>query len=63
MDIICFCRGPAFWMAVAPEWQIALGFGTTIEEASEDLQSKLVATKLTIIEEKRKEDIKSRVAS
>ena len=59
MDIICFYRGrPAFWMAIAPEWQCAVGFGSSIEEASEDLQSKLVATKLTFIEEKSKWDIK-----
>ncbi len=59
MDIILFCRGdPGTWMAVAPEWQIALGFGTPIEEASEDLQSKLVGTKLSFIDEKIVDEIK-----
>ncbi|BDA50129.1 hypothetical protein COCOBI_15-2570 [Coccomyxa sp. Obi] len=40
------------WMAIAPEWTHALGFGSTKEEASVDLQSKLVSTKLSYIEEK-----------
>ena len=59
MDIICFRYvDPDEWMAVAPEWQCALGFGSSIEEASADLQSKLVATKLTFIDERKIEDIK-----
>ncbi|CAL8465456.1 g4992 [Coccomyxa elongata] len=59
VEIILFCRGdPGTWMAVAPEWQIALGFGTTIEEASDDLQSNLVATKLLFIDEKLVDQIK-----
>ena len=59
VDIILFCQGdPGMWMAIAPEWQIALGFGTTIEEASEDLQSALVGTKLLFIDEKLVDRIK-----
>lgn len=59
MDIILFCRGdPGTWMAVAPEWQVALGFGASIEEASADLQSKLVETKLMFIERKMGDFIK-----
>ncbi|BDA50035.1 hypothetical protein COCOBI_15-1630 [Coccomyxa sp. Obi] len=40
------------WMAIAPEWVTALGFGSTKEQASEDLQSKLALTKQWFIEDK-----------
>ena len=67
MDVILFCQGDSpdpsdfpigAWMAVAPEWQCALGFGMTIEQALEDLQSKLLATKLLCIDKKLVNGIK-----
>ncbi|CAL8465361.1 g4897 [Coccomyxa elongata] len=39
-------------MAIAPEWNGALGFGSCKEEASDDLQSKLLEIKLIMIEAK-----------
>lgn len=62
MNIILFCQGDPGnpeWMVVAPEWQCALGFGSSIEAASGDLQSKLAATKRTFIRLKSVMDIKS----
>ena len=66
MDVILFCQGESetrdspigSWMAIAPEWQCALGFGMTIEQALEDLQSKLEFTKEVLIDEKSVEQIK-----
>ena len=59
IDVILFCKKDSgTWMAIAPEWQLALGFGRTIEEASEDLQSKLVDTKMVMIDEKLVKSIK-----
>ena len=59
IDIILFCkRNSGAWMAIAPEWQCALGFGMSLDEAAEDLQSKLLETKLLYIDEKIVEDIK-----
>lgn len=40
------------WMALAPEWKMAIGSGSTQEKASKDFQSKLVFTKLPFIEER-----------
>ncbi|BDA50065.1 hypothetical protein COCOBI_15-1930 [Coccomyxa sp. Obi] len=54
MDILLFRNGMPGgnyeWMASAPEWHNALGFGSSSERASEDLQSKLVETKEFLID-------------
>ncbi|BDA49999.1 hypothetical protein COCOBI_15-1270 [Coccomyxa sp. Obi] len=61
MEIILFCRedcGDPKWVAIAPEWQCTLGFGSSSEAASEHLESKLVATKQMFIEAESVMDIK-----
>ncbi|BDA50050.1 hypothetical protein COCOBI_15-1780 [Coccomyxa sp. Obi] len=57
LDIILYQTGQPGdkdhrWMAQAPEWPNAFGFGSSKEEASEYLQSGLVAAKLMFIEDK-----------
>ena len=53
VDIILFRkRDSGTWVAIAPEWQCALGFGMTLDEAAEDIQSALLNTKLLCIDEK-----------
>ncbi|CAL8465364.1 g4900 [Coccomyxa elongata] len=46
-------------MAIAPEWDGTLRFGSCKEEASDDLQSKLLDLKLIGIEEKNVAFIKN----
>lgn len=55
IDILLYRHGEPdnyMWMAIAPEWDSAQGFGSSKEEASDDLQSKLLGSKLTMMEAK-----------
>ncbi|BDA50131.1 hypothetical protein COCOBI_15-2590 [Coccomyxa sp. Obi] len=61
-DIVLFCHGEPdqfLWMAIAPEWNSALGFGSTKKEASEDLQSQLLDIKLIMMATKNVDYIKT----
>lgn len=55
LDILLYRNGEPddyTWMAIAPEWDGALGFGSCKDEAADDLQSKLLEIKLMAIEAK-----------